>query len=250
MALNCLTMVETGGSIFIALALVVMLLSLLPVCILFVRKVAASAVLNVLKVLCLFVICQYLALIFIQPGLPAVQTACKLAQFILVYYLFHLMMTSAQGKDIMKMVLVSFLSVIITIYALKGLTAYTDVFTIIQAGILTVLAIAILIQLINNRHIVLASEPAFWIAGGLLCYNGMLVLMEAIAGSHSNLSQQIQQEKTLIITTADVLRMVFFIVAASVAGKKEDSNNNNNDTHSHPLPPFLTTQVNRRTIKY
>jgi hypothetical protein len=249
LALNCLTMVETGGSIFIALALVVMLLSLLTVGILFVRQVAAFAALNVLKVLCFFIICQYGSLLFIQPGLPALQTAFKLAQFLLVYYLFHLMLSSAQGKDIMKMVLISFLSVIITIYALKGLTAYADVFTIIQAGILTVLAIAVLLQLINNRHIVLANEPAFWIAGGLLCYNGMVVLMESMAGSHSNLSQQIQQEKTLIITTADILRMVFFIVAASVAGKKDD-NNNNNDTYSHPLPPFLTTRVNRQTIKY
>ncbi|SEP39346.1 hypothetical protein [Niastella yeongjuensis] len=243
-------MVETGGSIFIALALVVMLLALLPVCLLYIRKVADSATLNVLKILCLFVIGQYLLLIFIQPGLPALQTACKLAQFTLVFYLFNLLMTSARGKDLMRMVLVSFLSVIITIYALKGFTAYADMLTIIQAGILTVLAIAILLQLINNRHIVLAGEPAFWIAGGLLCYNGMVVLMEAMAGSQSNLSQQIQQEKTLIITTADILRMVFFIVAASVAGKKDNNSDNNKDTEIQPMPPFLSTRVNRRTIKY
>jgi hypothetical protein len=241
-------MVETGGSIFIALSLVVMLLSLLPVCILYVRKVAATAVLNVLKVLCLFVICQYLALFFIQPGLPNLQIAFKLVEFTLVYYLFNLLMTSAQGKDVLKMVLVSFLSVTITIYALKGLTAYTDVLTIIQAGILTVLAVVILLQLINNRHIVLASEPAFWIAGGLLCYNGMVVLMEAMAGSHSNLSQQIKQEKSIIITLADMLRMVFFIVAASVAGNRQD--NNHKDVDFQPMPPLFPPPVNRRTIKY
>jgi hypothetical protein len=241
-------MVETGGSIFIALSLVVMLLSLLPVCILFVRKVAASAVLNVLKVLCLFVICQYLALFFIRPSLPTLPIAFKLVEFTLVYYLFNLLMTATQGKDIMKMVLVSFLSVTITIYALKGLTAYTDVLTIIQAGLLTMLAIVILLQLINNRHIVLASEPAFWIAGGLLCYNGMVVLMEALAGSRSNLSQQIQEEKSIIITLADMMRMVFFIVAASVAGKKND--NNKKDIDFQPLPPLFPPPVNRRTIKY
>jgi|GEM_PF-746010 len=241
-------MVETGGSIFITLSLVVMALSLLPVCILFVRKVAVSAVLNVLKVLCLFVICRYLAFFFLQPSLPSLPIAFKLVEFTLVYYLFYLLMTTAQGKDILKMVLVSFLSVTITIYALKGLSAYTDVLIIIQSGILTVLAIVILLQLINNRHIVLASEPAFWIAGGLLCYNGMVVLMEAMAGSHANLSQQIQQEKSIIITLADMLRMAFFIVAASVAGKKND--NNNKDIDFQPPPPLFPTPVNRRTIKY
>lgn len=241
-----MTMVETGG-IFIALPLVVMLLSLLPVCILFVRKVAASAILNVLKILCLFVILQYSILYFIQPGLPALQISFKLAEFTLVYYLFRLMMAPGRGKELMNMVLVSFLSVIITIYALKGLTAYSDVLTIIQSGILTVLSFVILSQLINNRHIVLVNEPAFWITGGILCFNGMVVLMEAIAGSHSDLSQQIKQDKNIIITAADMLRMVFFIVAASVAGKRNDNDNNKVNLPPIPPPPF---QITRRTIKY
>src|SRR5689334_13059856 len=115
-------MVKTGGSIFIALPLVVMLLSLLPVYILFVRKVAITAILNVLRALCLIVCLQYLTLYFIQPGVPALQTTFRLTAFTLAFYLFKLMMTSAQVKDLMKMALVSFLSVIITIYVLKGVT--------------------------------------------------------------------------------------------------------------------------------
>src|ERR1044072_137595 len=99
-------MVKTGGSIFIALPLVVMLLSLLPVYILFVRKVTVSAILNVLRALCLFVFLQYLTLYFIQPGVTALQTAFQLAEFTLAFYLFKLLMTSAQTKDLMKMGLV------------------------------------------------------------------------------------------------------------------------------------------------
>jgi hypothetical protein len=213
-------MVKTGGSIFIALPLVVMLLSLLPVCILFVRKVAVPAILNVMRILCLLVILQYLTLYFIQPGSPALQTSFKLAEFTLVFYLFKLMMTSNQGKDIMNMFLASFLSVVITIYSLKGITAFAGIMTIVQAAILTGLAFIIIFQLINNRHIVLINEPAFWISGGLLCYFGMVVLMEAIAGNQSDGSQQIQQEKDIIITVADMLRMIIFSVAAGVAGKK------------------------------
>jgi hypothetical protein len=241
-----MTMVETGG-IFIALPLVVMLLSLLPVCILYVRKVAACAMLNVLKTLCLFVILQYSILYFIQPGAVPLRIGFKLVEFALVYFLFRSMMTSGRGKEIMNMVLVSFLSVVITIYALKGLTAYSEVITIIQAGILTVLSLVVLSQLINNRHIVLVNEPGFWIAGGILCFNGMVVLMEAIAGNHSNGPQQIQQDKDLIITIADILRMVFFIVATSVAGKKNGDNNDQPGLPPIPPPPF---QVTRRTIKY
>jgi hypothetical protein len=120
------------------------------------------------------------------------------------------------------------------------------VLTIIQSGIITVLSFVILSRLINNRQIVLVNEPAFWITGGILCFNGMVVLMEAIAGNHSDLSQQIQQDKDIIITVADMLRMVFFIVAASVAGKRND-NDNQEEPPPIPPPPF---QINRRTIRY
>ncbi|HEY8897130.1 MAG TPA: hypothetical protein VIM79_20040 [Niastella sp.] len=234
-------MVKTGGSIFIALPLVVMLLSLLPVYILFVRKVAISAILNVLRALCLFVFLQYLTLYFIQPGVTSLQTAFRLAEFTLAFYLFNLMLTSAQVKDLMKMALVSLLSVIITIYALKGITAYAGIITLIQSSLLTILAIVTLYQLISNRQIMIANDPGFWIAGGLLCYNGMVVLMEAVAGNQSGLPLQIQQEKDMIITIADMLRMVFFIVAATMAGK----NNRGNDNHIEeppmpPMPPIST----------
>jgi hypothetical protein len=234
-------MVKTGGSIFIALPLVVMLLSLLPVYILFVRKVVISAILNVLRAVCLIVCLQYLTLYFIQPGVPALQTAFRLAEFTLAFYLFKLMLTSAQVKDLMKMGLVSFLSVIITIYALKGITAYAGIIILIQSSLLTLLAIVTLYQLISNRQIMIANEPGFWIAGGLLCYNGMVVLMEAVTGNQLGLPLQIQQEKDMIITIADMLRMAFFIVAATMAGK----NNKGNDNHIEeppmpPLPPIST----------
>ncbi|WP_133054740.1 hypothetical protein [Niastella populi] len=231
-------MVKTGGSIFIALPLVVMLLSLLPVYILFVRKVAITAILNVLRAVCLFVFLQYLTLYFIQPGVPAMQTAFRLAQFTLVFYLFKLMMSGSQAKDLMNMMLVSFLSVVITIFSLKGITAYSGILIIIEASVLTVLAFVVLLQLISNKQTAMPNEPGFWIAGGMLCFFGMVVFMEAIAGSQLELSQQIQQEKGFIVTVADILRMVFFIVAASIAGKNRKNNNDHEEPSMPPLPPL------------
>jgi hypothetical protein len=130
------------------------------------------------------------------------------------------MMTSSQGKDIMNMFLVSFLSVVITIYSLKGIMAFPRTMIIIQAAVLTLLAFIVLFQLISNRHIVLVNEPAFWIAGGLLCYFGMVVFIEAIAGNQSDLPQQIQLEKDLIITVADMLRMIIFASSRRCGRKK------------------------------
>lgn len=213
-----------------------MLLSLLPVYILFARKVTVSPILNVLRGLCLFVFLQYLTLYFIQPGFPALQTGFRLAAFTLVFYLLKLMLSSSQVKDGMNMILVSFLSVIITIYSLKGINAYVGTITIIQASLLTILAFVVLFQLISDRHIVLLNEPGFWIAGGVLCFFAMVVFMEAIAGNQSELSIQIQQEKDLIVIVADILRMVFFIVAAAMAGKNNNDNNNMENNQSSTFP--------------
>ena len=216
---NCLTMVKTGGSIFIALSLVVMLLSLLPLCIVFVRKVAASAILNVLTVLCLFNFLQHLSLTFIQPGSVLLQTGFGLAQFTLSFYLFKLLMIPARGKEIMNMFLASFLSVVITIYVLKGITTWSSILGLVQAVILVIIALIILTQLINNRQIVLINEQGFWIAGGLLAFYGMIVFMESIAGFDSNVSQQIQNEKDLVLLLADMFRLTLFSVGTAIAVK-------------------------------
>ena len=216
---NCLTMVKTGGSIFIALSLVVMLLSLLPLCIVFVRKVAASAILNVLTVLCLFNFLQHLSLTFIQPGSVLLQTGFRLAQFTLSFYLFKLLMVPARGKEIMNMFLASFLSVVITIYVLKGITTWSSILGLVQAVILVIIALIILTQLINNRQIVLINEQGFWIAGGLLAFYGMIVFMESIAGFDSNVSQQIQNEKDLVLLLADMFRLTLFSVGTAIAVK-------------------------------
>lgn len=193
-----------------------MLLSLLPVCILFVRKVSINAVLNTLRALCFFVFLQHLTLTFIQPGSEILQTGFKLAGFVLVFYLLKLMMISNRGKDIMNMFLVSFLSIVATIYSIKGIMAFPGIITVLQAAILTLLSFITLFHLISNRQIELVNEPAFWIAGGLICNYGMVLFMEALAYD-SGLSQQIQQEKNLVLLIADAVRFVFFSVAAAVA---------------------------------
>jgi hypothetical protein len=209
-------MVETGGSIFIALSLAIMLMALLPVCILFIRKVPPRAVLSVMSILCLFVFLRHLTLTFLQPGSPFISTGFKLAEFTLAFYLLKIMMISGRGKDLMNMILVSFLSVIITIYSLKGIAAYTKAITVIQAVMITVAALIILLQSISSRRMTLIDEPVFWLTGGLLCHYGMELFMEAITASNSGLSQQIQQQKDLVLMGTEIIQLAFFSVAAII----------------------------------
>jgi len=45
----------------------------------------------------------------------------------------------------------------------------------------------------------------------------MVLFMEALAGYDLNLSQQIQNEKNLVLSLANIIRFAFFIVAARMA---------------------------------
>jgi hypothetical protein len=213
-------MVKTGGSLFIALSLVVMLMPLLPPSIIFIRKVCLTAILNVLRILCLFIFLQHLVTQFIFPQNLVLQTGSQLAEFLLAAYLFKLMMPQKQARELMNMFMASSGSVLITIYVLKGITAWPGTITVVQALLLVMLAIIVLLQLIGNRDLVLLNEPVFWIAGGIISYFGMVLFMEIITASRSGLSQQIQQEKDLVLLGTDMIRFTFFAIAAYVAPMK------------------------------
>lgn len=214
-------MVKTGGSLFIALSLVVMLMPLLPLCIIFVRKASPTPLLNVLKILCLFVFLQHLVTTFLLPGTPFIQTVTRLTEFGLVLYLLKLTMTNKQAREVMNLFMVSFLSVIITIYSLKGITAFPKTIALLESFILVALAIVALAQQIGDRQIVLLNEPVFWIAGSIICYYGMTVFMEILTASSSGLTQQNQEEKIMVLVATDLIRFIFLAIAAWMAPAKE-----------------------------
>ena len=76
------------------------------------------------------------------------------------------------------------------------------------------LAIITILQLIKNSQLILATEPAFWVASGLLAYAGMSIFVEVLAGFSSSVSQQTSLEKELVLSAAAVFRLVLFAVAA------------------------------------
>jgi putative Ca2+/H+ antiporter (TMEM165/GDT1 family) len=110
--------------------------------------------------------------------------------------------------------------VVITIYALKGMQAFPQTITIIQAIAGSIIAVVALVQLINKQQLFLLSEPVFWIAGGCFCYFGMSGFMEALTDAAS---AQMQEEKTLILIITNVTRFAFFTVATYVAPAKVSS---------------------------
>lgn len=167
-----------------------------------------------MSMLCLFFFFQHLIVYYILPNMPVVTIGLQLAEFAIIFYLIRLMIHSAQVKYLLNMVLVSFLSVIITIYTIKDVQTYSSPVYLIQALLITLLAIVALLGLINNNELILATEPAFWIACGLIAYGGMSIFVEGLAGFSSNVSPQTKLEKQVVLAAAAIFRLILFTVAA------------------------------------
>ena len=217
-------MVKTGDNIFNVLSIIALTLPLAPLLIVFIRRATHHALLNLLRVICL--IAFFRQLVQYIPGLlqkdaSFAGTAFELGEFILFYYLFKLSITQKRVRDVMNILLVSFISIVITIYILKGLESFPVSIALVQSGILILLAVISLLQMIGDKTLILFREPLFWIAGGVLCYSGMFLFMETLLNYYPYLTANVQQEKAMVLSATDIFRFLFFIVAAMVAKSRE-----------------------------
>lgn len=212
-------MVTTGSEIFAVLSILATIAPLLPILILFIRHVPPHPTLNLLRITCLTVFVQNLAIsipALTAVYLPFISAIFRLAELALLYYLFVQAALPKRLREIMTLLLVSFVSVIVTVYAFRGADAFPTTVTAIESSVLVLLALTALLKLISDRGIILFREPLFWIAGGVICYFGTYLFIEVITRMGFGLSQDIN-EKLVVFWLAGISRFIFFAIAAYVA---------------------------------
>lgn len=217
-------MVQTGNEIFKVLSILATIAPLLPIIILFIRHTLPNTTLNLLRITCIIVFVQNLAIsipALTALYLPFISAIFRLAELSLLYYLFVQAALPKRLREIMTMLLVSFVSVVITVYAFRGANAFPTTVTAIESSILLILALIALLRLISNQGIVLFREPLFWIAGGVICYFGTFLFIEIITRVRLGLSQNID-EKLMVFWIAGIGRFIFFVIAAFVAPAKRN----------------------------
>ncbi|MFT3825260.1 MAG: hypothetical protein QM731_15160 [Chitinophagaceae bacterium] len=210
-------MVITGHSIINAFSLVNILLPLGPIWILLVQRTERSAWANWLLTLCIYSFCTSLIpfLPVIQHFSSAVTPLTALIEFTLQYYLLRQLITQGKSKDLLQLLLVAFVSIVLTLYWQQGTSVYHRQINVIESGVLIFLSLAGLIQLTFQRQIVIFRSPLFWIACGTLIFYGNRLLIEYLAGI-SPVSPEVEQQKLLLGTVSNAFRMLTFIVATRI----------------------------------
>lgn len=205
------------------LSLVAMLLSLVPVFIILFRKAWQTDILNFLMVLCLLTFFQQLLGGFQQLASANriyINAVFRLGEFIILLYLFRPPAREKWMRDIFNTCAIAFISVVITVYAIKGATAASGTIDALQALILLLAAALALVQLIRSGQLYIFQLPIFWIIAGSLCYFSIFLLLMMIPQAPGSDNQQ---EKMVFLAVIHSIRSVFFILAAAAQPKNNDS---------------------------
>jgi hypothetical protein len=219
---------KTGIGLLEVLALVAILLPLVPILILFASKAYKQDSLALLMVFSLVSFIQNLILYvpkFVSVDILFIRATFQLAQFIILLILLEMELTAKWLKEGIKILLISFVSVIITVYSLQGIQDYIRVIELIQALVLIVFTVFTLLQLIKSYDIQIFHCPVFWIATGILFYYCMFFITQSIPEYTTALQEAPQQKKALLLIIM-IIQFVFYTIAATVAGSK------NKDDHT------------------
>ncbi|WP_315817572.1 hypothetical protein [Paraflavitalea speifideaquila] len=217
-------MVKTGIGIPEILSLLAILLPIIPILITFIRRTWQQDIMIFLGAICLLAFMQHL-MVYIPQLVPVNITFINgifgLGEFALLFYLFKLTISSLWIREMIHTILVSFTSVAITIYALRGAANYSFGLAMTAAFILLLAAIVALLQLIRDKQLFIFQSPMFWIAGGNICYFTMFILT-GFVGSQDKGALALQQEKLILLSVINDIRFAFFIVAACCAQPKKE----------------------------
>jgi hypothetical protein len=220
-------MEKTGIGLMEILSLVAILLPLVPVFIIFINKVYKQDVLALLMGLCLVSFIQNLILYipaFVQLDILFIQASFQLINFIILLLILKLVINGKWLHETIKILLVAFVSVVVTIYATKGISRYLSNIELVQAIFLVFLTLVALFQLIRSQDIFIFLSPPFWIAGGTLFYYSMFLLTQSIPEYNSLLKGQPHQQKKVLLLIIIFIQFIFYITAAGVSGKKNQEN--------------------------
>lgn len=216
-------MPKTGIGLLEILALVAILLPLIPVFIIFISKAYKQYTLALLMGLCLVSFIQNLIL-YIPRVVPIdilfIRAIFQLINYIILLLLLKAVITGKWLREGMKILLVSFVSVAVTIYSTKGIALYLGKIEIVQALILILITLIALFQLIRSLDIFIFLSPMFWIAGGTFFYYSMFLITQAIPEYKVVLQGIPQQQKQALLLVIIIIQFSFYIIAAIVAGNK------------------------------
>jgi hypothetical protein len=195
-------------------------LPLLPVILIFLRKIYKREQLNFLMIVCLlnFTGGMIKATAVLSPEKqPIVNNLFSLLELISLTQLFRPALRG-RAKDLFNIFLISFLSVILTYFSVKGWGISSIGFDTLQSLIIIGVILLCLPWLVKSTALHIFETPLFWIAMGTLFYFLIFILMEWVDGSRATLSPGLALSPAALtsLTSTDPEKVILLGVAAFI----------------------------------
>ena len=208
------------------LSILAILLPAIPIIIIFIKRTWQQDIMIFLGAISLLSVVQHLvtSVSTLSPAnISFVNSIFGLSEFVLLLCLFRLVVTTRLLRESLYTVLIAFVSVSVTVYALRNTAQYASTLNMVAAFLLLLVAVVALLQLIREKQLFIFQSPMFWVAGGSICYFTMF-LLTGFVGMQGKEGSALQHEKLVLLSVINCIRYLFFIVAAWVAQPTEEKN--------------------------
>ena len=216
-------MAKTGIGLIEILALVAILLPLIPVFIIFIFRAYKHEALSLLMVFCLLSFIQNLILYipgFIPINSLFIRATFQLSHFVILLLLLRMIVKGRWLREGLKVLLVSFFSVVITVYGLRGVGPYFRTIEMLQAFFLIGITLVALFQLIRKQDLFIFNSPMFWIVAGTFFYYSMFLLTQSLPEYNPVIAGIPYQQKRVLLLIIILIQYLFYTIAAAVSRDK------------------------------
>src|SRR5882724_7017681 len=209
-------MLKTGNTFIDYFMVATTFLPLLPVVLIFLRRPRLGEQLNFLMIVCLlnFIGAMIKGIPLLSPEKqPIVNNLFSLLELIALTQLFRPAL-SGRAKDLFNIFFISFLSVLLTYFSVKGWGISSIGFDTLQSCVIIGVILLSLPWLIRSGALHVFESPLFWIAMGTLFYFLISILMEWVDGSRSGPLAPPDTEKVGFLAIAAFIRYTLYSLAA------------------------------------
>lgn len=217
-------MQKTGNGILELFSLLAILLPVIPLFIIFYKKIHTVAAIQLLAVACLFGLASS---VLRFTGTNAAQQHLMQEIFrgcdcTLLLLLYRVTATNKRIADIFNFLVICSVSIVVAIYATTGVEKYA--FTI-QSGQSVLMIAATLLafsQLVSRRDLLLFESTLFWIGAATFFNYSMLLLIDQIG--NRNAALPISEDKLILMYLVQFVRYLFYVIAVVITENKSRNN--------------------------
>jgi hypothetical protein len=208
-------MPQTGNFFIDNFSQVCIFLPLLPVILIFFRRIYDFEALNFLMIFCLLNFLKGVLLLI--PGQLTINRNITYNIFALAELVILLLVlrTLLKGKlrNIFSSFMVVFLSSLLTFYFLKGIAPKREYLEEIQEGIILLFSLLGLFELIEEDNLKIFQSPLLWIIMGTIFYFSISLLVRSIDSLSASARQSSRVANELILDIASLARYIFYLLA-------------------------------------